>query len=206
MNTVLTMKRLVTSIALLAGLLCVVVGKAGEIHFTGPGSHPEDTVSHTHAITSSAHHSHTHRVYAATDHTHKTPNPPASNCSYKHRLTSVPAMTGGGYTSQILISSEELNATATIRVFQSSNGNQIDVLDSTNNAISGSVSLAPANSSKRFKLEGVQGWHTVIVEHPSERAMRRATVVMRLREPGGGVSIVPMEGVSDCETTGTNTE
>lgn len=134
----------------------------------------------------------------------ETPNP--SGCSYKHRLTSVPATTGGGYTSQILISSEESNATATIRAFQSSNGNQIDVLDSAGNAISGSVSLAPTNSSKRFKLEGVQGWHTVIVEHPSERAMNRATVVMRLREPNGGVSIVPMEGVSDCVTVGTNTE
>ena len=133
-----------------------------------------------------------------------TPNP--SGCSYKHRLTSVPATTGGGYTSQIVISSEESNATATIRAYQSDNGNQIDVLDSAGNAITGSVSLAPAYSAKRFKLEGIRGWHTVIVEHPSERAMNRATVVMRLREPNGGVSIVPMEGVSDCVTSGTNTE
>ena len=68
------------------------------------------------------------------------------------------------------------------------------------------MTIAPAYSSKRFVLEAVRGWHTVIVEHPSEYAMNRATVVMRLREPGGGISIVPMEGVSDCETTGTNTE
>ena len=129
-----------------------------------------------------------------------TPNP--SGCSFKHRLTSVPAMTGGGYTSQILISSEQSNATATIRAYQSNNGNQIDVLDSEGNAVNGRVSLAPANSSKRFRLEGIQGWHSVIVEHPTERAMNRATVVMRLREPGGGISIVPMEGVSDCVTTG----
>ena len=119
---------------------------------------------------------------------------------------SVPATIGGGYTSQIVISSKDSNATAIIRAYQSDNGNQIDVLDSADNAITGSVSLAPAYSSKRFKLEGIRGWHTVIVEHPSERAMNRATVVMRLREPNGGVLIVPMEGVSDCVTAGTNTE
>ena len=55
-------------------------------------------------------------------------------------------------------------------------------------------------------IENTRGWYTVIVEHPSECAMKRATVVMRLREPGGGVSIVPMEGVSDCESVATNTE
>ena len=81
----------------------------------------------------------------------ETPNPPVSNCSFEHRLTSVPATTGGGYTSQILISSKDSNATATIRAYQSDNGNQIDVLDSEGNAVTGSVSFLIALRRERIR-------------------------------------------------------
>ena len=132
--------------------------------------------------------------------------PPPSGCTYSHTLTGAPAATANAYTSRILITTREPDATATISAYQADNGHPIDVLDSEGNALFGPVSLAPARSVKRFQMEEIQGWHSVIVEHPSERAMKRATVVMRLREPDGGVSIVPAQGVSDCESTRTNTE
>ena len=135
-----------------------------------------------------------------------TPDPETQDCTYKHRLIGVPGTTGGGYTSQILISSEASNATATIRAYQSDNGQQIDVLDSEGSAIGSSVSLAPAHSVKRFKLEDARGWHTVIVEHPTARAMRRAMVAMRLREPDTGISIILAERIEDCEPVATTTE
>ena len=109
-------------------------------------------------------------------------------------------------SGQILINSKDSNATATIRAYQYDNGHPIDVLDSEGSAIGSTVSLAPAHSVKMFRLESAQGWHSVIVEHPSARAMRRATVVMRFREPGGGVSFMPADRIEDCETAGTNTE
>ena len=134
-----------------------------------------------------------------------TPDPETPDCTYKHRLIGVPGTTGGGYTSQILISSEASNATATIRAYQNSNGHQIDVL-SDGSAIGSSVSLAPANSVKVFRLEEIRGWHFVIVEHPSKAAMENATVAMRLREPDTGISIVPAQGIEHCTTTATTTE
>ena len=135
-----------------------------------------------------------------------TPGPTSQTCTYEHRLIGVPGTTGGGYTGQILINSKDSNATATIRAYQYDNGHPIDVLDSEGSAIGSTVSLAPAHSVKMFRLESAQGWHSVIVEHPSARAMRRATVVMRFREPGGGVSFMPADRIEDCETAGTNTE
>ena len=133
----------------------------------------------------------------------ETPTEP--DCTYEHRLIGVPGTTGAGYTSQILISSKDANATATIRAFQWNNGQSIDVLDSEGSAIGSSVSLAPAHSVKIFRLEGARGWHTVIVEHPTARAMRRATVAMRLREPDMGVSIILAERIEDCEPMVTTT-
>ena len=92
-----------------------------------------------------------------------TPDPETPDCTYKHRLIGVPGTTGGGYTSQILISSEASNATATITAYQNSNGHQIDVL-SDGSAIGSSVSLAPANSVKVFRLEEIRGWLRIPVK------------------------------------------
>lgn len=136
----------------------------------------------------------------------ETPGPTSQTCTYEHRLIGIPGSTAGGYTGQILISSKDSNATARIRAYQSDNGHPIDVLDSEGSAIGSRVSLSPAHSVKTFRLEGARGWHSAIVEHPSARAMRRATVVMRLREPDVGVSFMLADRIEDCETAGTNTE
>ena len=136
----------------------------------------------------------------------ETPDPVTPGCTYKHRIIGIPGTTSAGYTGQILISSEDSNATANIRAYQFDNGHPIDVLNSEGSAIGSTTSLAPAHSVKTFRLEGARGWHSVIVEHPSARAMRRATVVMRLREPDVGVSFMPADRVEDCATAGTNTE
>ena len=134
------------------------------------------------------------------------PETPAQTCTYEHRMTGVPASTGGGYTSQILITSKDSKATVTLRAFQAFNGAPIDVLDSTGSAVGATTSLSPANSLKVFRLEGAQGWHTVIVSHPTARAMRRATVAMRLREPDVGVNIIPAQGIEDCTPAVTTVE
>ena len=135
-----------------------------------------------------------------------TPEPEAPDCTYEHRLIGVPGTTGGGFTSQILISSKDSKATAKLRAYQAFNGAPIDVLDSEGSAVGYTTSLSPANSVKQFRLEGARGWHTVIVEHPTARAMRRATVAMRLREPDTGVSIILAERIEDCEPVATTTE
>ena len=136
----------------------------------------------------------------------ETPGPETQTCTYKHRIIGIPGTTSGGYTGQILISSEEPNATATIRAYQADNGHPIDVLDSEGSAVGSTTSLAPAHSVKVFRLEGAQGWHSVIVEHPSARAMRHATVAMRIREPDVGVSFMPAQGIEHCEPVATTTE
>ena len=81
---------------------------------------------------------------------------------------------------------------------QAFNGAPIDVLDSDDQVIGSSVSLSPANSLKRFSLDAVTGWHTVIVEHPSKAAMDSASVAMMLRGPDIGVSIIPAERIEQC--------
>ena len=135
-----------------------------------------------------------------------TPDPETPDCTYKHRLIGVPGTTAAGYTSQILISSEASNATATIRAYQADNGHQIDVLDSEGSAIGSTTSLAPAHSVKRFSLEEIPGWHSVIVEHPSKAAMENATVAMRIREPDVGVEIDHVQGIEHCTNTATTAE
>ena len=141
---------------------------------------------------------HTH-PYAAVEHTHEpaepeTPAPPTQACTYKHRIIGIPGTTGGGYTGQILISSEEPNATARILAFQHDNGHPIDVLDKEGRAVE-SVTLSP----KVLRLEGARGWHTAIIEHDSARAMRSAAVALRIRSPDVGVSVVPVLGIEHCE-------
>ena len=136
----------------------------------------------------------------------ENPGPASQTCTYEHRLIGVPGTTGRGYTAQILISSKVSNATATIRAYQSDNGHPIDVLNKEGSAIGSNTSLAPAHSVKVFRLEGAQGWHSVIVEHPSKAAMNNATVAMRLREPDVGVTIEHVQGIEHCTTTATTTE
>ena len=84
-------------------------------------------------------------------------------------------------------------------------GHAIDVLDSEGAAVGASTSLAPANSVKMFRLEGISGWHTVIVEYPAKAAMNNATVAMRLREPDSGVSIEHVPSIEHCAPTRTKT-
>lgn len=122
-------------------------------------------------------------------------------CAYEHRLTGIPGTRGGSFTGQVLVSSREPNATVTIRAYQKTdNGyHPIDVFDSEGKAVGSVTSLAPAQSIKRFQFEGVRGWHTVIIEHPTARAMRNASVAMRLSGPADvGVQIIPVQGSVRC--------
>ena len=135
-----------------------------------------------------------------------TPDPETPDCTYEHRLAGIPGSTANAYTARILVSSKEPNATATIRAYQHDNGHPIDVLDEGGSAVGATTSLAPAHSVKRFRLEDARGWHTVIVEHPTARAMRRAAVTMMLRGPDVGVQIVPVQGIEDCTPASTTTE
>ena len=134
------------------------------------------------------------------------PSTPEPDCTYEHRLIGVPGTTRAGYTSQILISSKDSKATVKLRAYQAFNGAPIDVLNSDDQAVGSTTSLSPANSVKQFKLEGITGWHIVIVEHPSKAAMDNATVAMRIREPDSGVSIELAERIEQCTNTATTTE
>ena len=135
-----------------------------------------------------------------------TPDPEAPTCTYKHRIIGVPGTTGAGFTSQILIGSEDATATVKLSAYQHDNGQALDVLDSEGAAVGASTSLAPANSVKVFRLEGARGWHTVIVEHPTKAAMDNATVAMRLREPDTGVTVEHVPGIEHCTPASTTTE
>ena len=132
----------------------------------------------------------------------ETPEPGSATCTYKHRFTGVPGTTANAYIGRIRISSEQPGATATIRAYQSDNGHPIDVLDDEGHAVE-TVSLDPARSVKQFRIEGIRGWHPVIVEHPSASAMTAATVAMRLREPAGGVEDSYPPGIADCQPANT---
>ena len=130
----------------------------------------------------------------------------AETCTYEHRFTGVPGTTANAYIGQIRISSKAPNTTATLRAYQADNGHRIDVLDTDGRAVE-TVSLAPANSVKRFTIEGIRGWHPVTVEHPSESAMQAATVALRIREPGGSIEDSYPPERKHCEpATGPVTE
>ena len=135
-----------------------------------------------------------------------TPDPETPGCTYEHRLTGVPATTGAGYTSQILVTSKGTGATATLRAYQASDGTPIDVLDSEGAAVGASTSLAPANSVKVFRLEAIRGWHTVIVTHPTKAAMENATVAVRIRQPDTGVTVDHVTGIERCITGSPTTQ
>ena len=175
-------------------------------------SHPLPAHVHPYAATVHAH------PYAEAEHVHdevpehthepaepETPEEPET-CTYEHRFTGVPGTTANAYIGQIRISSKAPNATATLRAYQADNGHRIDVLDTDGRAVE-TVSLAPARSVKRFRIEGIRGWHPVTVEHPSESAMQAATVALRIREPDGSIEDSYPLGIKHCEpTTGPVTE
>ena len=170
------------------------------IAFDHTGHHDRTyaTISHTHPYATVAH---SHE--SVPEHTHDEPDPETPTCTYKHRIIGVPGTTGAGFTSQILIGSEDATATVKLSAYQDDNGQAIDVLDSEGAVVGASTSLDPANSIKRFRLEAVRGWHTVIVEHPTKAAMDAATVALRLREPDSGVSGEHVPGIEHCTTTST---
>ena len=186
---------------------------AAHEHPEQPHTHSYAATEHTHAAQVHAHPfaatGHTHS-YAAADHTHEaaapespapeTPAPTAQTCTYKHRLIGVPG--SSTYAGRILVSSEKANATATIRAYQADNGHALDVLDADGRDVE-TIDLSPANSIKRFTLEGAAGWHKVTVEHASASAMSAATVAMRYRDPGGTVVDTYAPAVEHCQPEGT---
>ena len=194
-------------------------------HATQVHTHPYAAAQHVHESTAQEHTHDTapeHNHDEVPEHTHEpadpetpgpetpeepeTPGPVAETCTYQHRFTGVPGTTANAYIGQIRISSEQPNATATIRAYQSDNGHRIDVLDTDGRAVE-TVSLAPARSVKRFRIEAIRGWHPVTVEHPSESAMTAATVALRIREPDGSIEDSYPPERKHCEpTTGPVTE
>ena len=165
-------------------------------HDTAP-EHTHDAVEHTHDEVPE----HTHEpADPETPEEPETPGPVAETCTYEHRFTGVPGTTANAYIGQIRISSKAPNATATIRAYQADNGHRIDVLDTDGRAVE-TVSLAPANSVKRFRIEGIRGWHPVTVEHPSESAMTAASVALRIREPDGSIEDSYPPERKHCEPT-----
>ena len=190
-----------------------------------PVAHEHTEQPHTHDYAELSHQHPAHAHAAVPEHTHAevpehthepastrtttgqvtptgpdSPAPAAQTCTYKHRLIGVPG--SSTYAGRILVSSENEKATATIRAYQADNGHALDVLDTDGRDVE-TIDLSPANSIKRFTLEGASGWHKVIVEHPSASAMSAATVAMRYRDPGGSVENTYAPAVEDCQPTTT---
>ena len=174
--------------------------------YPSPSWHPpgDGTISDRTPLTSAATASITTASPPATP---TDPEPPAAQtCTYEHRLIGVPG--ASAYAGRILVSSKATSATATIRAYQADNGHALDVLDADGRDVE-TIDLSPANSIKRFTLEGAAGWHKVTVEHASASAMSAATVAMRYRDPGGSVENTYAPAVEDCRptsTTGTTTD
>ena len=134
-----------------------------------------------------------------------TPDPASQTCTYEHRIVGVPGTTAGGYVGRVWVSSKMPGATARIRAYQGDNGHALDVLDGAGHAIGSVVSLGPANSIQRFRTEGAQGWHVVTVTHATARAMRAASVILRVRGPEG-VQILPIPPTEHCEPASTTAQ
>ena len=132
------------------------------------------------------------------------PEPENRVCRYEHRLNTVPGTTAGSHHEWIRITSRVDDATVRIRAYHFEDGRSLDVVDVEDEVIGSTTTLGSANSIKRFRIEGVSGWHSVVVAHgiTTTDGMNGVTVSMAVRGPEGRL-IVPAQVVEHCTTTTT---
>ena len=142
----------------------------------------------------------------------ETPIPPepetpeAQVCTYEHRLNAVPSTTQLTYVGWVRISSRVSNGAVRIRAYSSEDGSSLDVLDEEEEVIQSTIRLGPANSTRRFRIEDVRGWHSVVVAHDiTVNGMNGVTVTMVLRGGPEGTQLFPADVVEHCTSATTTT-
>ena len=142
----------------------------------------------------------------------ETPTPPepetpeAQVCTYEHRLNAVPSTTQLTYVGWVRISSRVSNGAVRIRAYSSEDGSSLDVLDEEEEVIQSTIRLGPANSIRRFRIEDVRGWHSVVVAHDiTVNGMNGVTVTMVLRGGPEGTQLFPADVVEHCTSATTTT-
>ena len=135
------------------------------------------------------------------------PEPENRVCRYEHRLNTVPGTTAASHNEWIRLTSRVADANVSIRAYHFEDGRSLDVLDAEDEVVGFITTLGAANSIKRFRVEGVSGWHTVVVAHgiTTTDGMNGVTVSMVVRGPEGR-QIVPADVVEHCTTTTTTTQ
>ena len=140
-----------------------------------------------------------------------SPSPPTEPenrvCRYEHRLNTVPGTTAASHNEWIRLTSRVADANVSIRAYHFEDGRSLDVVDAEDEVVGFITTLGAANSIKRFRVEGVSGWHTVVVSHgiTTTDGMNGVTVSMVVRGPEGR-QIVPADVVEHCTTTTTTTQ
>ena len=126
-------------------------------------------------------------------------------CKYEHRLNAVPGATQS-YTGWIRVTSRVADGSVSIRAYQLGDGNSLDVLDEEGAVVGSTTGVGPANSTQRFRVQEVTGWHSVVVAHGITTAddMNGVMVSMMLRGPEG-LQIVPAHVVEHCAPIPTTT-
>ena len=128
-------------------------------------------------------------------------------CRYEHRLNTVPGTVASSHYAWIRITSRVEDGDVRISAYHVEDGRSLDLVDSEDEVVGFTTTLGPANSTKRFRVESVSGWHSVVVAHGITTAdgMNGVTVSMTLHGPEGR-QIVPAHVVEHCTTTTTRTQ
>ena len=136
----------------------------------------------------------------------ETPTPPtpeAQICTYEHRLSAVPSTTQS-YTGWIRVTSRVSNGAVRIRAYRSGDGSSLDVLDEAGEVVQSLTRLGPANSTSRFRIQDVDGWHSVVVAHSiTVNSMNGVTVTMMVRGGPQGLQFFPADVVESCTSATT---
>ena len=132
------------------------------------------------------------------------PEPENRGCRYEHRLNTVPGTTALSHYEWIRVTSRVDDADVSIRAYHFEDGRSLDVEDLEGEVVGTTTTLGSANSVKRFRVEDISGWHTVVVAHGITTAdgMNGVTVSMVVRGPEGRL-IVPAQVVEHCTTPTT---
>ena len=140
-----------------------------------------------------------------------SPSPPTEPenrvCRYEHRLNTVPGTTALSHYEWIRVASRVADANVSIKAYHYEDGRSLDVEDFEGEVVGTTTTLGAANSVKRFRVEDISGWHSVVVAHGITTAdgMNAVTVSMVLRGPEGR-QIVPADVREHCTTTPTTTQ
>ena len=132
------------------------------------------------------------------------PGPENPVCRYEHRLNTVPGATALSHYEWIRVTSRVDDADVSIMAYHFEDGRPLDVENFEGEVVGTTTTLGSANSVKRFRVEDISGWHTVVVAHGITTAdgMNGVTVSMVLRGPEGR-QIVPAQVVEHCTTPTT---